>query len=94
MFEKAIECFDECILLNPTIRIYFYEKGCCLLKLKKYNESLEFLNKSILSTAIIEFEAFDCKVFCEKGMLKLYRYSSKLKILNYYILFTIIKENS
>ncbi len=56
-FEKAIECFNKCIEIDPNIRNFFLKKGSCLLELKRYDESLEFLTCPF-QTNFYEYKSF------------------------------------
>lgn len=47
-YEKAIECFDKVIELNPDDHKGLYNKGIALFKLHKYDEAIKFFRKSIV----------------------------------------------
>jgi tetratricopeptide (TPR) repeat protein len=46
--EKAIECFDKCIDINPIESLYYLNKGRCLLNLKKHVQAIQVLNICLL----------------------------------------------
>jgi len=45
--EKAIECFDKAIEINPSFELPWANKASMFFKLKKYDEALECVNKAL-----------------------------------------------
>lgn len=65
-YEKAIECFNVCIKLEPGNANYYLDIGNGLIKSEKYSESIEFLNKSI------DLNPKNARAFYLKGMHLIY----------------------
>ena len=45
--EKAIECFDKAIEINPSFELPWVNKAKILFKLRKYDEALNCVNKAL-----------------------------------------------
>jgi tetratricopeptide (TPR) repeat protein len=46
-YEKAIECFDRIIVLNPNLGIVYYNRGVNYCFLKQYERAMEDFDKAI-----------------------------------------------
>jgi len=45
--DKALECYDKAIELNPLEMIYYSNKAAVLTNMKKYDEVMEVLDLAL-----------------------------------------------
>ncbi|MEF7637802.1 tetratricopeptide repeat protein [Bacillus thuringiensis] len=53
-YEKAIECFDKALKLNPDDNGILLNKGIALDQMGKHEEAIEYYNQIILDYEIID----------------------------------------
>jgi tetratricopeptide (TPR) repeat protein len=46
-YDKAIECYDNALKINPSYALAWYNKGLTFFELKKYNEAIECYDNAL-----------------------------------------------
>ena len=74
-YEKAIECFDKAIELNPNYADAYYDRGLTYYQLKRYEKAIEDYNKAI------ELNLSDAEAYYDRGLTyhKLKRYERAIE---------------
>jgi|688.fasta_scaffold1717911_1 tetratricopeptide (TPR) repeat protein len=46
-YRKVIEIFDRAIEIDPSNVFFYFQKSTCYLKLKEYNNAMQYIDKCL-----------------------------------------------